>query len=113
MTDPKDKIRQEIAEYVAMEEHLDKRDRLLMLNAIFEKAFIFEKALHLITEHDILSIAGMCKTSYGNLSLPLNVGAKQMGYDDLRTIANIEAFISYMNMYHLTRKEMKINYKRK
>lgn len=112
MIDPKAKILQELSEYVQMEEHLNKQDRLLMLTAIFEKAFIFEKTLHLITEHDILNIASMCKTSYSNLSLPLQVGRKMMGYDDLRTIANIEALISYMNQNHLNRKEIQINYKR-
>jgi hypothetical protein len=35
-----------------------------------------------------------------------------MEYDDLRVIAMTEAFISYMNLNHLARKEIKINYKR-
>lgn len=113
MIDPKAKLKQELTEYVEMEENLNKQDRLLLLNAIIEKAFIFEKTLHLVTEHDIVSIASMCKTSYGNLSLPLQVGRKMMGYDDLRTIANIEALIGYMNLNHLSRKEIQINYKRK
>jgi hypothetical protein len=111
MTDPKEKIRFELAEYVSMEEHLTKEDRLKILNAIFEKAFVFEKSLHIITEVDILNIAGMSKMSYSELSIPLRVGNKDMGYDDLRTIAYVEAFIAYMNSNFLSRREMNINYK--
>lgn len=112
MTDPKEKIKLELAEYVAMEEHLDKRDRLLMLTAIFEKFFIFEKAGHLITDGDILLISGLAKTSYNQLSLPAYVGNKKVEYDDLRTLAFAEAMIGYMNLHHLSRKEVQINYKR-
>lgn len=112
MNDPREKIRFELAEYLRMEEHLTKEDKLKLLNAIFDKALVFEESLHLITETDILSMAGMSKTSYAALSLPLRVGNKDMGYDDLRTIAYIEAFISYMNFNHLSRRVMQINYKR-
>jgi hypothetical protein len=112
VTDPKEKIHRELADYVAMEEHLSNQDRLNLLKTIFERHLVEKNAGHLISEHDILTIADMNKTAYGNLSLPLCVGSRQMGYDDIRTIANIESFLSYLNQNFLARKEIKINYKR-
>lgn len=113
MIDPKEKLHQELVDYVMMEENLDKKDRIAILKAIVEKAFIFEKSLHFINHSDILLISSISKDAYGNLSLPLYIGEKRVEYDDLRTIAHMEAFISYMNLNYLSRKEVQINYKRK
>ncbi len=112
MTDPKEKIKQELAEYVAMEDHLNKEDRLKLLMAIFEKSFIFTKTLHLITADDILLISSLAKGKYTEMSVPMFIGETKMGYDDLRIIALAEAFIGYMNLNHLNRKEVQINYKK-
>lgn len=112
MTDPKESLRFELAQYVEREEHLNKEDKLKILTAILEKCFNYENALHLITEHDILVISNLSKTAYAGLSLPLNVGVREMAYDDLRTIAHIEAVVSYMNNQHLLRKVVQINYKK-
>ena len=87
MNDPKESMRLELAQFIEREQHLTKDDKLKILTSILDKCFNYEKALHLITEHDILIISGLTKTTYGNLSLPLNVGSRQMAYDDLRTIA--------------------------
>jgi hypothetical protein len=111
MNDPKEKLRFEIAEYVSLEENLTKEDRNKMLNALFDKFFIFDKALHLVTYYDILVISSLAKTSYGELSVPVFVDGKQVNYDDLKTIAFVEAFTAYMNGHHVTRKEVQINYK--
>lgn len=112
MNDPKEKIRQELSEYVAMEEHCNKEDRIKLLMAIFEKSFVFTKTLHLITADDILLISSLAKNKYGEMSVPMFVGDKKMAYDDLRIIALVEAFIGYMNLNHLSRKEVQINYKK-
>lgn len=112
MTDPKEKILRDLSDYVNMEEHLRNEDRLLILQAIFEKHILEQKALHLIVESDILLIDTLSKNAYSQLALPLQVGRKNMGYDDLRTIAFTEAVIGYMNLNHLTHKEIKINYRK-
>lgn len=112
MIDPKEKIKQELSEYVAMEEHCNKEDRIKLLMAIFEKSFIFSKTLHLITADDILLIGSLAKTKYSEMSVPMFIGEKKVGYDDLRVVALAEAFIGYMNLNHLARKEIQINYKK-
>ena len=112
MTDPKEKIHRDLTDYIAMEEHLSDFDRLSILKAIFEKHFVLEKALHLITEHDIVSIGDMSKAKYNGLSLPLQIGKKRMSYDELRVVAMVESFLGYMNLNHLSRKDILINYKR-
>lgn len=112
MNDPKENIHRDLSEYIAMEGHLTDHDKLAILKAIFEKHFVFEKALHLITEHDIVLIGSLCKTKYNALSLPLHIGNKLIGYDELRIVAMVEAFLGYMNLNHLSRKEVQINYKR-
>jgi hypothetical protein len=112
MTDPKEKIKQELCEYLAIEEHYNKEDKLKLFMAIFEKSFIFTKTLHLITASDILLISGLAKSEYSKMSVPMYVGEKKMEYDDLRIVALTEAFIGYLNLNHLARKEIQINYKK-
>src|ERR1700734_2703705 len=102
MTDPKEKIDRDLRDYLLMEDHLTGQDRLLILKSIFEKHLIEKNSLHLVIESDILLIDTLSKNAYRQLSLPLQVGGKMMGYDDLRVIANAEAMISYMNLNHLT-----------
>jgi len=95
-----------------MEEHLNSQDRLLILQAIFNKHLLEKMSLHLVSSDDILLISGLSKSEYSKLVMPVYIGEKKMEYDDLRVIAMTEAFISYMNLNHLARKEIKINYKR-
>ena len=112
MTDPKEKIDRDLADYVSMEEHLNNGDRLKLLKGIFNRHLIEKSTLHLINDSDILVIDTLIKNAYSNLSLPIWVGNRKMGYDDLRTIANAEGMLGYLNLIHLTNKEIVINYKK-
>lgn len=112
MNDPRKQIEVDVRAYVAKEGNLNEEDRIRALMAVVDKHFTFASLSHVVNSGDIFLVSSMAKQKYVEQTVPMFVSKQQIPYDDLRTVAVMEAFLGYLNNKYLLIRSVSINYTR-
>lgn len=111
MADPR-QIEQELREFLEMEDHIRKSEKLQYLMAIMNKHFELDKIDHMVTHWDFDQLMSGAKTVYANTTLPMSISCKEIHDSEVKHILMLETFIGYLNKHKLLKRLVKFDHRR-
>lgn len=104
-----EQLEQELRIYLEKEPNLRREERYNYLKTLINKHLEFNKLEHVVNSYDLHGIISVAKGNYTNFNLPLNISGRPIDSSEVRYLATIEAFISYLTRMHLLKKLVKFD----
>lgn len=106
----REKLIQEIAEYLVKEPNMGRDDRRETLTRLVDREFFERGQEHVINRFDLLQIVSNAGSVIVKKRLPIDVSGKEMTMDEVRHIAMVESILGYLNRHQLLRREVNMDY---
>lgn len=106
----KEKIVQELREYLNKEPNMLRSDRMESLTQIVDRHLFERNRTHVINRIDLLQMISNGGDKIAKMKMPVFISDKQMDQSEVRHVAMIEAIIGYMNRHGLLNREVNFDY---
>lgn len=106
----REKVIQEIAEYLVKEPNMMRSDRKEALERIVDREFYEREKTHVINRIDLLQMVSNGGAIIAKMKMPVCISNKQIDQTDVRHVAMIEAIIGYLNRNGLLNRPVDFDY---
>lgn len=103
-------LESELREYLEKEPNLNKSDKLSYLMGIFKKHVDILKLQHVVNHFDFYNIISVANQNYSNNSAELYLSKKRIEPGNLKNVAMIQSFISYLNRNDLLKRQIAFDF---